>query len=202
MAAMIAVYPDRGTAEAVAAELRERLHVSDAVVHVDEPADRRRALEAAMEEETAQGWASGIHGFATGSMVRGAVVFGVLFGAIGLVVGLPIGYFLFDQADSVLTRLGVGALVGMLFGSVVGSLVGGGMAVESPGEPVAGEHGVPLRIDGASDELETVLEQYEPIRIDRFDEGQRVATPVTDRPKGIRGTVEEFEANARDSRRR
>ena len=199
---MIAIYSDRATAEAVATDLREHHHVSDAVLHVDEPADRRRALEAAMEEETAQGWASGIHGFATGSMVRGAVLFGVLFGAIGLILGLPIGYFLFDQADSVVTRLGVGALVGMLFGSVVGSLIGGGMAVESPAEPVAGEHGVALRIDDAPAELETVLEQYEPIRIDRFDDGQRVATPVTDRPTGIRGTVEEFEANARDPRRR
>jgi hypothetical protein len=199
---MIAIYPDRGTAEAVAVALRERLHVPDAVVHVDEPADRRRTLEAAMEEETAQGWASGIHGFATGSMIRGAVVFGVLFGVVGLILGLPLGYFLFDQADAVLTRLGVGALIGMLFGTVVGALVGGGMAVESPSEPVAGEHGVPLRIDEASDELETVLEEYQPLRIDRFDDGQRVATPVTDRPSGLKGTIEEFEANTRDSRRR
>jgi len=202
VAAMIAIYPDRDTAEAVAAELRARHHVPDSVVHVGEPADAHREVVAEMDEEVAQGWASGIHGFTTAQMTRNALIFGTIGAAIGAVLGLPIGYFLFDHADAALTRLGIGALIGLLFGSVVGALVGGGLGAESPAEPLAGERGVPVRVDEAPAELEAVLEQYQPIRIDKFEDGQRVATPVTDRASGITESVQALEANAKDPRRR
>src|SRR3954454_21774342 len=184
---MIAIYPDRDTAEAVAAELRARHHVPDSVVHVGEPADAHREVVAEMDEEVAQGWASGIHGFTTEQMTRNALIFGTIGAAIGAVLGLPIGYFLFDHADAALTRLGVGALIGLLFGSVVGALAGGGLGAESPARPLAGERVVPLRIDDAPDDVEAVLERYEPIRIDKFEDGLRVVPPVTDRPTGLSG---------------
>ena len=199
---MIAVYPDRDTAEAVATELRERHDVPNDVVHVGDPADMHRAVVAEMDEEVAEGWGSGAHGFTTAQMTRNAIIFSTIGAAIGAVLGLPLGYFLFDYADSVLTRLAVGALVGLLFGSVVGALVGGGIGSESPAEPLAGERGVPVRIDDAPDDVEAVLEQYEPIRIDRYEDRQRVETPVTNRPVGLVESLQDFEANARDPRRR
>ena len=110
MAAMIAIYSDRETAEAVATDLREHHHVPDAVVHVGELADRQRALQLEIEEEeAAEGSAGGQHGYTAAAMARGAVHFGSIGALIGAFVGLPVGYLLFDQADAVLTRLGVGA---------------------------------------------------------------------------------------------
>ena len=176
MSAMIAVYPDRETAEAVAADLREHHHVPDAVVHVGELADRQLALQAEFEDEAAEGTAVDQHGFTAAAMARGAVLYGALGAAIGAIVGLPVGYLLFDQGDAVLTRLGVGALIWMLFGSVVGALAGAGIGPGNPAEPLTDEPGVPVRLDDATAELEAVLEQYAPIRIDTFEGDHRVDT--------------------------
>jgi hypothetical protein len=206
MAALIAVYPDRDTAETVVRELREHHQVPEAEIHLGEPPDQRRSVEAEMEAEFAESWADIGHGVTTAEMTRGAVIFGFVGGAVGLVLGLPIGYFLYDDSVSSLTRLAVGALIGILFGSTVGALVGGGMAVDTKTEGLAGERGVVVRIDDAPPELEPLLERYEPIRIDRIDEGQRVATPATEGPSGtvesVTDSVEQFEASARDPRLR
>jgi hypothetical protein len=175
MAAMIAIYPDRATADAVATDLREHHHVPDAGLHVGEFADRQRALQAEFEDETADGATGGQHGFTARAMAGGAVRFGLIGALIGLVVGLPVGYFLFVPADAVLTRLGVGALIWMLFGSVVGALAGAGIGPGNPAEPLTDSPGVPVRVDDASAELEAVLEQYDPIRIDTFDGERRLS---------------------------
>jgi len=176
MSAMIAVYPDRETAEAVAADLREHHHVPDAVVHVGELADRQLALQAEFEDEGADAMAGDQHGFTAANMARGAVRYGAIGALIGAIVGLPIGVLLFDHNDAVLTRLAVGALIWMLFGSVVGALAGAGIGPGNPAEPLTDEPGVPVRLDDATDELEAVLEQYDPIRIDTFEGDRRVDT--------------------------
>ena len=170
MAAMIAIYPDRATADAVATDLREHHHVPDAVLHVGELGDRQRALQAEFDDE-ARGTIGDQHGFTARAMARGAVRFGLVCAFIGAVVGVPVGYLLFDPADAVLTRLGVGALIWMLFGSVVGALAGAGIGPGNPAEPLTDVPGVPVRVDDAPAELEAVLEQFHPIRIDRFEVG-------------------------------
>jgi len=122
-----------------------------------------------------------------------------------VVLGLPLG-LLYDDGVSLLTRLGIGALVGGLFGSVVGTMLGGGMAMKSPEEGLAAERGVPVAIvevdPAASPGLEAVLADYAPIRVDRFVDGQPVATPVTESPGGVAETIGEFVANTRDPARR
>ena len=170
MAAMIAIYPDRATADAVATDLREHHHVPDAEVHVGDLADRQLAVRAEVDDEGID--ASGDqHGFTARNMALGAVRYGLIGAAIGAVVGLPIGLLFFDHVDSVLTRLGVGALIWMLFGSVVGALAGAGIGPGSPAEPLTDDPGVPVRVDEATSEIAAVLEHYAPIRIDTFTAG-------------------------------
>ena len=177
MAAMIAIYTDRATAEAVATDLCEHHHVPPTEVHVGELADRQRALRAEVEDEAAAATGGGQHGFTAANMARGAVRYGSIGALIGAFVGLPIGLLLFDHNDAVLTRLGVGALIGMLFGAVVGALAGAGIGPGNPAEPLTDVPGVPLRVDEVTAELEAVLERYAPIRLDRFEVDVRDARP-------------------------
>jgi len=175
MAAMIAIYSDRATADAVATDLREHHHVADSLVHVGELADRQLALRAEVEDEGADGAAADQHGFTARNMALGALRYGMIGAAIGAVVGLPVGLLLFNHNDAALTRLAVGGLIWMLFGAVVGALSGAGVGPGNPAEPLTDQPGVPVRIDDPTAELEAVLVHYAPIRIDTFEEGQRAA---------------------------
>jgi hypothetical protein len=202
MTAVVAVYRDRETAEAVAHELSNVPEVSLEAVRVSDAADRLRSVRAEMDAEVAESWGSpGLGAFTTAEMMRGAVLLALLMGAIGVLVGLPIGYFLFVGDASVWAKLGLGALVGGLFGATVGGLLGGGFAMQSPEEKLAAERGVPVALDDASPAAEEVMSRYEPIRLDKFEDGNRVDTPVTEGPEGVTETVAEFIANASDPRR-
>lgn len=206
MTTLVAVYRDRTTADAAAAALHERGAVADDALRVGAREDAEASLHAEMTAETAHSWGAGVLGLLTAEMMRGAVLFGAVGVAIGMVVGIPVGVFLYDDSVSLLTRMGVGALVGALFGSVVGTMLGGGMAMKSPEEGLAAERGVPVAIvdldPAVAPELVDVLAAHEPIRVDRFVDGQPVETPVTEGPSGVRETIGEFVANAADPSRR
>src|SRR4051794_17626976 len=110
MTALLGVYRDRETAEAVADEVA---HVHpDARLRVGDPRDHDEALRAEMEAEVAESWASpGLGAFLTAEQMRGAFVFAITLGAAGLVVGLILGWALYDAPSSTWTKLGVGALI-------------------------------------------------------------------------------------------
>jgi len=200
MTTFVAVYRDRGTAEAVAHELESRdLHTT---VRVDDPADVELSVAAEMDAQVQESWGTAaVGGFVTSEQMRGAVTFAGALGIIGVFVGLPVGWILFDASSSTLTKLGVGALVGFLFGVVVGGLLGGGFAMTSPEERLAAERGVTVRVDGASPPDERIMEQHHPLRLDRIVGGQRVETPTTEGPHGLEETIAEFKANTVDPRR-
>ena len=151
MTVLVAVYRDRETAEAVAHELSSVPDVSLEAVRVSDAADRLLSVRAEMDAEVAESWGSpGLGAFVTAEMMRGAVLLALLIGAIGVLVGLPIGYFLFVGDASVWEKLGLGALVGGLFGATVGGLLGGGFAMQSPEEKLAAERGVPVALGGCT----------------------------------------------------
>ena len=202
MTVLVAVYRDRETAEAVAHELSNVPDVSLEAVRVSDAADRLLSVRAEMDAEVAEGWGSpGLGAFVTAEMMRGAVLLALLIGAIGVLVGLPIGYFLFVGDASVWEKLGLGALVGGLFGATVGGLLGGGFAMQSPEEKLAAERGVPVALEDASPAAEEVMARYEPIRLDKFEDGERVDTPQAEGPAGVLETAAEFAANTSDPRR-
>ena len=205
MQTLIAVYRDRETADAVADELHARHHAPDASVRVGEAADARASVAAEMDAEVEHSWASGAFGLVTAEMMRAATLFGAAGFAIGAVMGLPIGLLLYDPSVSTVTRLAIGAFVGALFGSVVGALLGGGMGMKSHEERLAAERGVPVAVDveaNAAEPLESVFARFDPIRMDRFVNGQRIGTPHTEEPSGVQETLAEFVANTADAARR
>jgi hypothetical protein len=130
------------------------------------------------------------------------VLFGLVGAFVGALLGLPLGFFLYDGDAAVVTRFGVGALVGGLFGGTVGAMLGGGMAVKSPEDPLAVECGVPLLVGDAPDGVESVMSAYHPIRIDRFEDGHRVATLAIEPNHRVATTLHDFVANTRDPSRR
>src|SRR4051812_18263668 len=168
MTVLVAVYRDRETAEAVARELSRVPGVSSEAVRVSDAADRLLSVRAEMDAEVAESWASpGLGAFFTAEMMRGAVLFALVIGAIGVLVGLPIGYFLFVGDAPAIEKVALGALVGGLFGATVGALLGGGFAMQSPDEKLAAERGVPVALEDAPPAAEEVMARYEPIRLDR-----------------------------------
>jgi hypothetical protein len=202
MTVLVAVYRDRQTAEAVAHELGNVPDVSSEAVRVSDAADRLLSVRAEMDAEVAESWASpGVGALVTAEMMRGALLLALLIGAMGVLVGLPIGYFLFVGDASVWEKLGLGALVGGLFGATVGGLLGGGFAMQSPEEKLAAERGVLVALDDAPSAAEEVMARHFPIRLDKFEDGERVDTPVTEGPGGVTETVAEFIANTSDPRR-
>jgi hypothetical protein len=202
MTVLVAVYRDRETAEAVAHELSNAPDVSSEAVRISDAADRLLSVRAEMDAEVAESWGSpGLGAFVTAEMMRGAVLLALLMGAIGVLVGLPIGYFLFVGDASVWEKLGLGAVVGGLFGATVGGLLGGGFAMQSPEEKLAAERGIPVALEDATPAAEEVMARYEPIRLDRFEDGNRVDTPQTEGPEGVTETIAELVANTSDPRR-
>jgi hypothetical protein len=202
MTVLVAVYRDRETAEAVAHELSNVPDVSSDAVRVSDEADHLLSVRAEMDAEVAESWASpGIGAFVTAEMMRGAVLFALVIGAIGVLVGLPIGYFLFVGDGAAWEKLVLGGVVGGLFGATVGSLLGGGFAMDSPAEKLAAERGVPVALEDAPPAAEEVMARYQPIRLDKFEDGNRVDTPQTEGPEGVTETVAEFVANTGDERR-
>jgi hypothetical protein len=214
MTALIAVYRDLETAEAVAAELRDDEAVPDSTVRVADWADLHASMRAEMQAEIQNSWGGvAVGGFVTGEMVRGALIFGALISVIGVLIGLPVGYFLYSSDASTWTRLAIGGGIGALFGATVGTLVGGGMAMKSPEDLLAAERGYPVTVEDSGDdparapspviaEAEAVMARHEPIRIDKLVNGQLVATPVTESPGAVQETVGEFIENTREPSRR
>ena len=197
MSTLIGVYVDVSKAEAVAVALRTTSGVNADNVAVGEARDSEIALAAEMDAEVAESWVS-----TTADQIRGALLFSVVCGAIGVVPGLLIGWAFFTYSDSTWTRLLFGGLVGLLFGSTVGALIGGGMAIESTDRQLAAEAGVSVRVDHASEDTASVMSQFGPLRLDRFEDGQRVETIATAGAHGIPGTLALFRRNAKEPRHR
>jgi hypothetical protein len=201
---LIGVYHDTGHAESAARALHDEVGLPDDALVLGDARDAEREVAAEMEAEVAEGWGSpGLGAFLTAEQMRGAFLFAITFGAIGAVLLAPIGVLLFTDSWSTVTRLLLGALVGALFGSTVGALLGGGFAMQSTDQPLAAEAGVTLRVEAADDErCAEIMSHYEPIRIDRWGDGQRTETLVTEGSSGVQETVENFVRNAAEPRHR
>jgi hypothetical protein len=200
---LIGVYRDEQTAESVARALHDDLGVPDHQLKVREPEDARREVVAEMDAEVAESWSSpGLGAFLTAEQMRGAALFAVAFGALGAVVMILPAIVLFTFAESTITRVLVGMLVGALFGSTVGALLGGGIAMQSTDQPMAAEAGVTVRVEDADARAAEIMERFEPIRLDRWEDGERRETLSTEGPHGVKETLEQFGRNAAEPRHR
>ena len=196
---LLAVYRDTHHAEAAAEALKRQ----GARVIVDDPEDARQAVLAEMDAEAAESWASpGIGVLMTKNMARSALMLIVGLGAIGAPVGALVGWLLFDHSSVTWERLAIGAALGAVFFATVGALIGGGLGVHAPDAPLAGEAGVPVRVDAASGDAIDVLKRFEPIRVDLLEDGERRDTPVTEAPHGVEESIRDVAEGARDPRQR
>lgn len=165
--------------------------------------DLELSLRAEMDQETSDVIGSpGLGAVMTKEMFRGATLFGLGLGGIGVVVGAALGLVLPGASGwSTGGKVLLGIVIGALFFGTVGTLLGGGLAMKSPEDRLAAERGVPVRVDSVSVDAEQVLVAHHPIRLDVLSGTRRIDTPVTEGPGGLAEVVEEFVANSEDPRR-
>jgi hypothetical protein len=203
MASLLAVYRDRDEAEATAHDLLDHASTEPSSLHIAERRDLELSIRAEMDQEFSDSVGSpGLGAFMTKEMARGAILFGLGLGAIGLVVGALLGLVYpgvhgWNTGDRVL----LGVVIGALFFGTVGTLLGGGLAMKSPEDRLAAQRGVTLRSDAVTRDVERIMSAHHPIRLDRLADTRRVETIVTEGPSGIAEAIEEFRANAADPRR-
>ncbi len=192
MAVLVGVYPDERIAEDVTRALR-RAAPEGAAIAIADPFDAQESTAAEMDAELSQGW-GGVAAFLTKEQMRGAIAFAVGLSVAGAILGLPLG-LLYSAPASLLVKLGIGALVGSLFGSVVGTLLGGGFAMRSPADDLAAERGVTVSCEPDTETAEIVMGRFHPLRLDRMDRGQLLATPATEGPSGLAESIDQFRRN-------
>ncbi len=146
MGSLLAVYRDRHEADAAARDLVERMSVPRESLHVGERADLELSLRAEMDQETSDVIGSpGLGAVMTKEMFRGATLFGLGLGGIGVVVGAALGLVLPGASGwSTGGKVLLGIVIGALFFGTVGTLLGGGLAMKSPEDRLAAERGVPV----------------------------------------------------------
>ncbi len=204
MTTLIGVYHDTGHAESAAHALHDEIGVPEDALVLGDPDDVEREVAAEMDAEVAESWGSaGLGTYLTAEQMRGAALFAGIFAIVGAVVMIPIALVLFTDGWSAWTRVLLGLLFGSLFGATVGALLGGGFAMQSTDQPLAAEVGVTLRVECADDErCAEVMSHYDPIRLDRWSDGQRTETLATEGSHGVRETIENFVRNAGEPRHR
>ncbi len=203
MGSLLAVYHDRQEAEAAARDLMEDASVPGSSLHVGERPDLELSLRAEMDAETSEVIGSpGLGSVMTKEMFRGAALFGLGLGGLGVIVGAVLGLALAGASGwSMGERVLLGVVIGALFFGTVGTLLGGGLAMKSPEDQLAAERGVTLRVDSVSVEAKQVLAEHHPIRLDVLSGTRRLATPVTEEPSGLAEAVGEFVENSAEPRR-
>lgn len=194
---LIGVYHDEQTAESVARALHDDLGVPDDHLRLEDPEDARREVVAEMDAQVAESWGSpGLGAFLTMEQMRGAVLFAGAGAVAGAVIMVVPAILLFTTTDDTWVRVLFGLLVGGLFGAVVGGLLGGGFAMQSTDHPLAAEEGVTLRVEDADSDAAALMSRYEPIRLDRWEDGERRETLATEGAHGAAETLEQFTRNA------
>ena len=187
---LLAVFADASAVRRARAALLAADVPPDAIV-TDDAVDATRSLEAEMRDELARPWLQESSFLARGA--KGFVIVAVLASLAGLVIGLP-----FAAIDFGLTLTGRMILlgsVGLLFGATVGLIVGPALLEARPGEPLAAQRGVPVRVRRDSPELRQLLIGLHPLRVDELRaDGTPIGTLAEE--KVDHGTLRTLAANA------
>jgi hypothetical protein len=172
--------------------------VEETAIHVGQQADVVAAKRAEMQAETSQSWltppagalyptdAAKGFGFA---VVVGALIGGALFSLFGLIEfgGFPLW-----------TRMLIMAGGGIVAGGAIGAVVGPALAASRPGERSAGDRGVVIRVDFADPQIERVMADQHPIRLDRLrvHDGSLDSTVTTERDRSDRTVLDDMAERA------
>lgn len=188
--ALIAVYPDDGTAEVVAEEVRGT--AVSAVVRVDDPHDRVDSVRAEMREELEHAVVSPQAGIIVPKESTKSLLLLVPVGAvIGAAILIPLAGFAFEDTSFAVRALWAG-IIGAVMGGTIAYIVGAALAIGGPAAQSAGHVGVPVRVEGAiTSDVVRVLARHQPMRIDVVSEdGRPMATLMTEEALSPDGIVE------------
>ncbi|QYG91859.1 hypothetical protein HC251_05010 [Iamia sp. SCSIO 61187] len=200
--ALLAVFPDRETAQQVADRLA-RGGVDRSRLRLDAARDEVTSLEAEVLEESHHSSSSPTVGVAyPKETVKAGAVFlppAIVIGAVlGAVAALPLG----GEGWPLWLRALVGAVVGATMGGTIAAVVIPAMSVKNPHDPSAAETGVTLRVGDARPATIEALVAARPLRLDRLGEGDvPLGTVATEEDLHGGGIVEEVADNFARERR-
>lgn len=187
---LIGVYPDQDGADVV----RDRalaLGVTPDAIRIGDRDDYETALEAEMQDEASELTGAGPAGVVyPKETVRSMKVLGPVIVLITVVVALPfalIGIGDLPLWGRLLLVGGIAAAFGLAITVVVAPAVG----LKRPDEPLAADRGVVVRVSGADDQVQAMMVDLKPIRLDRI-QGTRTFAVVTEDLSAGTGIIDEI----------
>lgn len=192
---LVAVYPDRHRADAARQALCDAGTPPERI-HVDEDLAALESLEGEMHEELSRAWVIPNAGVVYPSgAARGLVLSSAVGIALGVAAAFPLA--LIDVGSSYWVRWIVFALVGASFGATVSLVAGSAAGAPRPGALPAAARGTVLRVEADTPEVQRVLTEQRPLRIDEFSQdGLPIATIYMERPDTLEETAKDIAANA------
>lgn len=192
---LVAVYPDRHRADAARQALCDAGTPPERI-HVDEDLAALESLQGEMHEELSRAWVVPNAGVVYPSGAGRGMVLGASIGiALGLVAAFPLA--LIDVGSTYWVRWVVFALVAASFGATVSLVAGSAAGAPRPGALPAASRGTVLRVEDDSPEIQRVLTELGPLRIDEFSlDGLPIATIYTEQPDTLEETAKDMTANA------
>jgi hypothetical protein len=193
--ALVGVYADAEAAESVRRALTDA-GVRESEVRIGSERDRLASLHAEMQEETEQAYIAPQAGLAfTKEATKSSLLIGPLFVLAGGIIAFPFSFIPIGGLSFWVRCFWI-VLCGMTAGGAVAAIAIPALSAKSAFEPSAAQRGVVVRVDAWSPQIEEVMAEGEPIRLDRIGgEDFPLGTVTTEEDRRPGGALEETKAN-------
>ena len=195
---LVAVFEDPRRARQAADALRHAVR-NPALVRVGAEADEVRSLRGEMREETGNVVGAGPIPAFTPEMAKGIAPFAAVSAVLGALVAAPVAAIEMGGL-AFAARLLIVCCVGALAGATFGFVAGGRRGARSSSGELAAEVGTVVAVPASgadADDLERVLRQHQPMRIDLLEGEQPVATLATEHAREVGGVVDDMAEKVR-----
>jgi hypothetical protein len=173
---LLAVYPDRATAEAVLDEVQ---HLPGEEGRVGAAQDYVDSLRGEMHQEISDSYFSPQAAFiVTKEATKSLTIVLPLATLIGALIGLPFAAIEFGGLG-VVARLLICAAIGAVGGATCGWIIGAGLGVKGPEEQAAAQRGVTVRVWPDDPRVREVMAKRRPLRLDVVDDAGRPLETIT-----------------------
>ncbi len=186
------VFRDREQAESVA-EKAKAAGVPEEDIHIDRREDRAASLRGEMRDELERSWASPQGAFiVTKRAMKGALVASPVAVVVGILLVLPFAFLSWGFMP-LWGRIIATSLIGATAGATVGFIVGAGEAEKGASAPMAAEQGVTVNVGDARPEVQQMLVDEEPLRLDvTTPDGAPLGTVTSESERNDEGVMEDF----------
>jgi hypothetical protein len=199
---LLGVFRNRAAAES-AADRARAAGADGGQVHVGRREDSIASLRAEMRAELEDSWlAPQAAVILTKETAKGAIVSILVLTVVGALVGVVLG-FLFSFGLALWMRLLLFGVVGASAGATAGFMIGATGAAKGSQKRLAAERGVTVRAESAVPEVERVLSEEEPIRLDMVaaDGTPTGTTLTTEEDQTGEGVVQDLHRAIREPNR-